>query len=104
MRWGVTALLCGALGCQGQHPGDRCDGFFQNGCKAPLSCITLVGSGTLLDRKLCAGSCDHGFACHDRAGCCPPGFACVDVSLSTVHAGDGLSLGGHCLPRELVKR
>lgn len=36
------ALLAMTLAaCQGEKPGDPCDKFFQNTCKAPLSCVDM---------------------------------------------------------------
>lgn len=90
----VLVLL---VGCQGEKPGDPCDKFFQNTCKAPLTCITLSDPSVLLDKKVCARSCDHGFKCDKPEGCCPDGFACKEIKLSG-GAGSGLSMGGYCLP------
>ena len=57
MKRCLTILLAfGALifitACQGEKPGARCDKFFQNTCKAPMSCVAMSKG------KFCAGSCD----------------------------------------------
>ena len=50
---GILALVVAMLGCQGEKPGDRCDRFFTNTCKSPMSCVDMD------DKKVCAGSCDN---------------------------------------------
>lgn len=100
-RLAVVPLLF-LLACQGEKPGDKCDGFFQNTCKAPLSCITITQSGSMFDKKVCAPSCDKGFSCKDPKGCCAEGFTCIGVEIGPGGPGAGLAMGGHCVPHALL--
>lgn len=82
----VLALLSlGALACQGEKPGDPCDKFFQNTCKAPLSCVDMR------EKKVCAGSCDMGKTCKDPA--------LEPSEVTYVGPGGHSSAGCYCLPK-----
>jgi hypothetical protein len=79
--------------CEGQKAGDPCDKFFQNTCKAPMSCVAME------DKKVCASSCDL------DTSSMPPKKACKDPSLApnevsykkgTTNLG---SAGCYCLPK-----
>jgi hypothetical protein len=86
------ALLLGA--CEGEKPGDRCDGFFANGCKGDMTCFD-TGS-----QKVCAKSCDYGGTCENKAGCCAAGFECHNTT--AVGAGmppGGAMMGGYCFKK-----
>ena len=87
----VIATGC-LFACQGERAGDPCDEFFQNTCKAPLSCVS-VESG-----KVCASTCDRdietaSWKCED------PAMAPNEVEYTD---SSGKSLGGagcYCLPK-----
>lgn len=69
----LLALISLTAGCQAEL-GERCDGFFSNGCRSPASCVeTESGS-------YCAGSCSM--------GTCPAGFECVMATVNDLPAGE----------------
>lgn len=84
----VTTLLAG---CEVDQPGARCDGFFSNGCKSPLGCLTVE------DKKICAAKCDTTFKCKQPDGCCPAGQECVEAD--SVYKGQSIGKDRYCLPR-----
>jgi hypothetical protein len=71
-------------GCEGKNAGDPCDKFFQNTCKAPLSCVDTS------DKKVCAPSCSGG-ACKDPK--------LVPQQVSVESGGRTLPAGCYCLPK-----
>lgn len=88
----ALALVLGA--CEGEKPGDRCDGFFANGCKGDMTCFDTG------NQKVCAKSCDYGGSCEDKAGCCAAGFECHNTT--AVGAGmppGGAMMGGYCFKK-----
>jgi hypothetical protein len=90
----VSLAFAALLGCQGEKAGDPCDKFFQNTCKAPLSCVD-VG-----DNKVCAGSCDW------TLDPMPPHNTCKDPALepaSVDYMQGTTNVGGagcYCLPKK----
>ena len=72
---------CLLVACEAEV-GERCDGFFQNTCKAPATCIYTD------DGAYCADTCD--------SGTCPDGFECVPVIVEST-SGD-VTAGEYCLP------
>ena len=91
----VVLVPLGVLGCEGQKPLDVCDGFFQQGCKAPLQCVD-VGSN-----KKCVNYCDTTFKCKEPKGCCAAGFTCQKVDTHVTKNGTDLGSIGtsqYCMP------
>jgi hypothetical protein len=95
LRTGITfAFACSALfACTVDKPGERCDGFFSNTCKSPLSCVD-VG-----DKKVCAGSCDHDWNNFGKDYCKDPAFTPSSVEYTKGSESLG-SAGCHCLPKK----
>ena len=90
----LVALGCLLGACEASNPGDRCDGFFANGCKGDMTCFD---TGT---QKVCANSCDYGGTCEKKEGCCAAGFECH--STTAVGAGmptGGAMMGGYCFKK-----
>ena len=88
---GLTILMLSflslfALGCEGEL-GERCDGFFQNTCRAPASCIELD------DRAVCATGCSSWLG---EESCDDPTWEMIQVSVD--HAGGTAAMGCHCVP------
>jgi hypothetical protein len=89
---GIAALT----GCEGKKVLDKCDGFFQQGCKAPLQCMTVK------EQKVCINYCDTTFACKDPKGCCPSGFTCQAIETRYTKNGTDIGSGGtskYCVPQ-----
>ena len=90
----LACALLGLLACEGQKAGDPCDKFFQNTCKAPLSCVDME------DKKVCAGSCDW------SVDPMPPHNTCKDPALepaSVDYMQGTTNVGGagcYCLPKK----
>ena len=85
----VLSLLVGTA-CQAEKPGERCDEFFKNTCKAPLSCVSME------DKKVCGGSCDtRGFG---EKYCKDPAMRPVEVSYKNGTTNIG-GAGCYCLPK-----
>src|SRR6185436_1596271 len=68
-----------------------CDGFFQNTCKSPMSCVAS-DSG-----KVCAGSCDWGD--FGKKYCKDPKLEPVEVEYTRGGTSLG-SAGCYCVPRK----
>jgi hypothetical protein len=83
--------------CEASKPLDACDGFFTQGCKAPLHC---VNSG---DKSLCLNECDTSFKCKDPHGCCDQGLQCKSLEMRVTKNGvdQGISAGHepYCMPK-----
>lgn len=90
------------VGCQGEKAGDPCDKFFQNTCKAPLSCVHMA------DRSVCAGSCETIWPKEKpvvpgeapempKQGCKNPAMEMAEVRLDK-NGTDLGSMGCYCLP------
>jgi hypothetical protein len=72
----LVAVIASALflgGCQAEKFGDHCDGFFANGCKGPLTCMT-DGKG-----KFCSKTCSINKAFPELSDKCPSGSECVEA-------------------------
>ena len=90
---GIVALAAWLGGCEAEHAGDRCDGFFANGCKGGMTCFS-DGS-----QKVCAKSCDsYGGECQKKEGCCAdPGFVCHPTFVQGPGMPPGgAQMGGYC--------
>ena len=87
---GLLMLAGLVFACEGQKPGARCDEFFTNTCKAPLSCVSME------DKKVCAGSCDTGDM--GKKICKDPALKPIEVSYQrgTTNLGGA---GCYCLPK-----
>jgi hypothetical protein len=85
----VGLLAWSALGCEGQKHGDPCDGFFSNGCKGPMTCLTDDKG------KYCSQSCSINKAFPEMSTPCPQGSECVEVGVSKGSASLG-SMGTMC--------
>ena len=89
-------LLVGLTGCEGKKVLDKCDGFFQQGCKAPLQCMTVK------EQKVCLEYCDTKFSCKDPNGCCAAGFTCQKIETRYTKNGADIGSGGtaqYCVPK-----
>lgn len=87
--WTLALSLVALLGCEAKA-GERCDGFFSNGCKAPATCVT---DG---DKAVCGVTCDTHLT-GEKAGqkyCKDPAFQPVEVQVE-----GGGSMGCHCIPK-----
>ena len=80
-------LTLGLDGCTAEKFGEPCDGFFANGCKAPMTCMT-DGKG-----KFCSQSCTINKAFPEMSTKCPSGSECVGTSVEGVKGG---SIGTMC--------
>ena len=98
--FGFLAILpllgLGLVACEGKKPLDKCDGFFQQGCKAPLQCVNIG------DDKKCVDYCDTTFKCKDPKGCCAAPFECRKVDTHVTKNGTDLGSIGtsqYCMPK-----
>ena len=90
----VFAMLSFVAACQGEKAGDPCDKFFQNTCKAPMSCVDMG------DNKVCAGSCDTDFSSPGiKKICKDPTMEPHEVSYTKGTTNIG-SAGCYCLPKK----
>ena len=76
-------LAWAALGCEAEKHGDPCDGFFANGCKGGMTCLS-DGKG-----KYCAQSCSINKAFPEMSTPCPQGSECLEAGVTK----GGVSLG-----------
>ena len=83
----LFALTATQLGCTAEKFGEPCDGFFANGCKAPMTCMTDDKG------KFCSQSCTVNKAFPDMETKCPKGTECVGTSVDGVKGG---SIGSMC--------
>jgi len=84
----LAAIAFLAIGCQGEL-GERCDGFFQNTCRSPATCIELD------DRAVCATGCNSWmgeYSCDDET------WEMVDVTAQMGSAS--AAMGCFCVPPE----
>lgn len=82
----LAALISLVIACEAEKHGDPCDGFFANGCKGGMTCLTDDKG------KYCSQSCTINKAAPEMSTACPSGSECVDVSASK--AGTQLGVMG----------
>jgi hypothetical protein len=70
---GFAAFMCG---CEVDKFGAPCDGFFSNGCKGAMTCMS-DGKG-----KFCSQSCTINKAFPEMSDKCPTGSECVEAVYS----------------------
>jgi hypothetical protein len=76
-------LIPWTVACEAEKFGDPCDGFFANGCKGNLTCLTDAKG------KYCAQGCSINKAFPEMSDKCPTGSECVEAGVSK----GGVALG-----------
>lgn len=85
----LTATIFLFAGCSEAEFGERCDGFFSNGCSGLNSCVELE------EGAVCTKTCTPCNGMNEGRCGCADDYSCEMTSY------DGLASGSYCIPDTL---